>query len=391
MENLVIKTYSYHPQNSRPGLLDCRFKNRYSTTSILPNRFPFVFSMNRSIHLLICFLGLLVFSFSLWADETKDFFINGKLVPKIIASVNGTAIASDFLVNEIKVWKMAAERQGKQPTTYEEEAFARRQIDEAIGHELLFQKSRELKILISTDTIQKEIKNIQKKFPRPEMFLSALAFQRLTIDKLAVKIEKQLTEEAFLRRKIAPNVNVPTSQVKAYYQKNKSQYKTEVSYRVSHIFVATVTADDGEPEDPRDREKARRMIKMINREAQTKIRDILNKLNRGEDFHQLSKTESEDEATRDKGGDMGEIKLSETLPSLASVIAALNVGQISDVVKSLYGYHILKVIGKIPEKQLSFQVVQSDILNIILKEELDKQRLKYLTQLKKTADIKVFL
>ena len=56
------------------------------------------------------------------------------------------------------------EKRGQQPTPYEEEAFARRQIDEAIGHELLFQKSRKLKIQISPDTIKKEIENIQKKF-----------------------------------------------------------------------------------------------------------------------------------------------------------------------------------------------------------------------------------
>ena len=348
--------------------------------------------MNRCIKYLIYFSILLVWNSSLRLEAKEGFLINGKPVPNVVAQVNGVDIDSEFLVNEIKAWKIIFQRRGKKPTPQEEEIFAREKIDEAIGHELLFQKSLELQIKISQETIQREIENLQKKFPSREMFLSALAFQRLTIDKLTSKIEKQLAEESFLRMKIAPSVNVPDNQVEAYYQKHKSQYKLEAKYRVSHIFVATVnTEEEGEPADPLDRKKARRIIQRINLQAQAKIRSIAKQLKKGKDFPALCLNKSEDEATREKGGDMGEIKLSETLPSLASAIVELRVNQISDIVQSPYGYHILKLTEKIPERSLAFHDVQSDILNIILKQKLEKKRWEYLSNLKKTADIKIFL
>ena len=114
-------------------------------------------------------------------------------------------------------------------------------------------------------------------------------------------------------------------------------------------------------------------------------------LDSGANFQTLCKNQSEDGATSDKGGDMGVIKLSETLPSLSSVIAKLKVFETSNVVESPYGYHILKLNKKIPEKQLSFEEVQSDILNILLKKELEKKRLNYLSRIKIMSDIKIFL
>ena len=348
--------------------------------------------MKRFTALLTGILILTCIAGPVLADKAADrFLINGKPVPEIMARVNGSDILSDSLVNEVKAWRIMAERKGAAHSPKEEKQFVRRELDRVIDHELLYQKSQEMKIKIPTATIQKEIENLQKRFPSRETFLTALAFQRLTVDKLATRIEKRLAEEEFLRKKLAPLVQVSDGMVEAYYDKNKSGFRTPVKYRVSHIFTATISPGEGAPEDPADREKARRMVRMINGQAKVKIEDIESRLKKGGNFSRLCKTHSEDDATRDKGGSMGEIELEQTLPQLASAIAGLKPGEISGVVESPYGYHILKLDGKIPDKQISLNDMRSDILNVLLKKELEKKREEYLRGLRKKADIKTFL
>ena len=213
-------------------------------------------------------------SFPALAQNNNHFFINGKPVPDIVARVNGFDIKSGFLVNELKAWRIFAEKRGTIRSIEDEKQFIQDKLDQAIDQELLYQKSREMSIKISQVNIQKEIENLQKKFPSRKMFLSAIAFQKLTLTKLANKIEKRLAEEELLRKKLVPSVEVSEGMVKAYYEKNKPRFRTPVKFLVSHIFIATLSSGEVSSENHADREKARRIINMINGQAKVKIQKI---------------------------------------------------------------------------------------------------------------------
>ncbi|MFQ5716651.1 MAG: peptidylprolyl isomerase, partial [Nitrospinales bacterium] len=262
----------------------------------------------------------------------------------------------------------------------------------AIEDELFYQKGQELKIKMSPEIIQNEIQQIRNKFSSARMFISALAFQNLTINRLAEKIEKSLIQEEVIRREIAPKVDVKDSDVEAYYNKHKKSFVEPEKYRVSHIFVSAINPKvQGKAEDPKDQEKADHIIEAVNRQAREKIDGLLKKLEEGADFADLARQTSEDDASKDKGGDLGNLSLGETLPALAVAIAGLKTGQFSGVVRSSAGFHILKLTGVIPPKQISLEKVKSDILNILLQKEIQKQRGMYLAQLKKNSKIKIFL
>ena len=87
---------------------------------------------------------------------------------------------------------------------------------------------------------------------------------------------------------------------------------------------------------------------------------------------------------------MGEIMLDNTLPELATAIAGLKPKETSGIVKSPYGFHILKLDKIIPDKQISLKDARSDVLNVLLKKELEKKRLEYLLSLRNKANIKLF-
>ncbi len=342
-----------------------------------------------SFYVLVSYFFL--FSVGLGESADKEPLLNGKPIPEVIAVINGENIDSNFLVNQVKIWKITRSRQGLSVSDKEEKEYALKTLNKAIDQELLYQKGKKEGIKIKDATIQKEIENIQSKFPDVKTFLAALAFQNLTIDRLTKKIEKQLVEENLIRMEIAPKVDVSAKKVEEVYEKNKERYKTAVMYGVSHIMVNSTEASLSRIENSDDRKKAERLSRILDLQAKELMDEILIKLKKGADFSELAKKNSEDEATQKKGGDLGEIDLNQTLPELAKAIADLKPGDISDVVKTSYGYHIFKLNKIIPSRQVTFKEVKTDILNALLKIEVEKKKREYVSDLRKSAKIKILL
>ena len=117
----------------------------------------------------------------------------------------------------------------------------------------------------------------------------------------------------------------------------------------------------------------------------------MGKLKKGEDFGNLAKQFSEDEATRDKGGSLGTLVPQTTVPEIADEMIRLTLGETSKVIKSSFGYHIIKLNNKIPSQLAPFEEVKADILNLLLVRETEKYKEELLTGFKKTAKIKMFI
>ena len=148
---------------------------------------------------------LLVPVTALKADSSKEpFKINGKPVPKVIATVNGTDIPSDFLEREMAAFKLMSSQQGKEVKPESEDKIARKIIEKEIDEELIYQKARLAGIQIPSDIILKEIKNIENQFPSPGLFERALALQHLTRGTLREKIERQLVAGKILASSHCP-------------------------------------------------------------------------------------------------------------------------------------------------------------------------------------------
>ncbi|MFQ5673636.1 MAG: peptidylprolyl isomerase [Nitrospinales bacterium] len=325
-------------------------------------------------------------------DAAEQFKINGKPVPDIVATVNGTNITAEFLKNKMFMWRMESRQKGEQITPELEEKFARAVITQAIEKELLYQKGKELNVKVEPETIRQELENIQSKFPDQQKFLMALAFQRLSLNQLEEKIEKELIEDEVTRLEIAPHVDVPDSAVEAYYNRYRDSFIEPKKYKVSQIFVGKInTKTQGRAEDSESQKKADRMIEIVNGEARDKIEMIHRKLKDGADFVELVRQYSEDEFSKPRDGDIGEIYAHQTVPAFAAVISRMKVGEISDIVEYDDGFHIFQLNHVNPEKPIPLENMKTDIMNALLREEVKKKKREYVAELKKTADIKIFL
>jgi parvulin-like peptidyl-prolyl isomerase len=336
-----------------------------------------------------CLLSLSVIIFD--AECASEFMINGKPVPKVVAKVNGTELSSDLLKREMIAYQLLANRQGRNIETEDEAKIARGLLMKAIDDELVYQQGLKQNINIDSATIERELDHIQSQFPDKKLFLAALAAQRLTFDVLKKNIKKTLVKEEFVRASIASKVQVNDDQVRSFYDKYKDTFIKPVTFKVSHIYVSIPASGDGEAESLEDRAKAKEILDWVMKEARKKINLASLALKSGKTFTSVAKEFSEDPKTFDKGGDLGFMMKNQTLPEIASAMEKLKLGEISDVIESSLGFHIIQLMEKKERHVIALDQVKPEILNHLLKLETEKQLKDYLSGLRKKSEIKIFI
>src|SRR5437762_5461782 len=124
-------------------------------------------------------------------------------------------------------------------------------------------------------------------------------------------------------------IQISDTQLKQQYQANIQQYEVPNQVHVQHILFKTVGQTDALVE-----------------ETKKKAEDVLKQAKKGAKFDELAKKYSEDPGSKDKGGDLGWIRQGQTVPEFEKSAFSLAPGQISDLVRTQYGFHIIKVLEK---------------------------------------------
>ena len=140
---------------------------------------------------------------------------------------------------------------------------------------------------------------------------------------------------------IRNRTQVTPQDVQRYYEDNEAQYSTPEEVRASHILLKTEGKDDA----------------AVKKEAE----DVLAKAKAGADFAELAKKYSEDDSNKDKGGDLGFFPKGQMVPEFDAVAFAMQPGQISDLVKTQFGYHIIKMVERKPATKRTLDEVRAQI------------------------------
>ena len=178
-------------------------------------------------------------------------------------------------------------------------------------------------------------------------------------DKLE-ELKKRVIVEAYLKKKLEEQANITDADLQKYYDQNKDKFQTGDQVRASHILVKT------------------------EKEAQ----DILGQIKKGGNFEELAKKYSIDSA-KAMGGDLGWFSKGSMIPDFEKVAFGMKVGDISDVVKTQFGYHIIKLTGKRPAGIRTFAEAKDQIKAKLLPEKQQEIFQKLKDDLKKTAKYSV--
>jgi len=155
---------------------------------------------------------------------------------------------------------------------------------------------------------------------------------------------------------IRQTLQISDDLLKQQYMASIQQYQVPNRVHVEHILLMTVGKTDAEVE-----------------EIKKKADDVLKQVKKGGKFEDLAKKYSEDPGSKDKGGDLGWITQGQTVPEFEKAAFSLSPGQVSDLVKSQYGFHIIKVVEKETAHTKPFQEVKDSLRANFVPTQADKQ------------------
>jgi peptidyl-prolyl cis-trans isomerase D len=153
--------------------------------------------------------------------------------------------------------------------------------------------------------------------------------------------------------KLRARTQVSDDALRAYYNAHLDQYKVENRVHPEHILFKTVGKTDAEIAEIRQ-----------------KAEEVDKQAKKGANFEELAKKYSEDDATKPKGGDLGWIVEGQTVPEFQQAAFSLPKGSVSDLVKTQYGFHIIKVLDRETAHTKSFEEVRDTILPVVLDEKV---------------------
>lgn len=167
-----------------------------------------------------------------------------------------------------------------------------------------------------------------------------------------------LTSE-YLKEEVIAKIDVTEDDIKSYYKAHQEEFEAPEMIRVRHILIRNPMSKSDSIDDKNKRKE--------------KAEEVLKKIKAGEDFAGLASESSEDQASKEKGGDLGLITKGMMVPELEKVAFSLRPGEVSDIIETRYGFHIIKV----EEKRESFIEPYEKIK--------DKVKEKLFNDLKKTG------
>jgi parvulin-like peptidyl-prolyl isomerase len=197
----------------------------------------------------------------------------------------------------------------------------------------------------------------------------------------------QTTIIAVLKRVLG--VNITDTAAKAFYDAHSTDFEQPEMVHVRHILLMTIDPTTRAPLPP-DQQQAKRK----------QIEDILKRARAGEDFATLAKEYSEDPGSKDNGGELPPFSRGQMVPEFEAAAFALTNSQISDVVTTVYGYHIIKLLDKTPAKTIPFTGVDTlipdlpngqsaTIQDFLTQQAIQKGAPEYLEGLRKKATVKI--
>ncbi len=289
----------------------------------------------------------------------------------LIAKVGSVPITSFDLKREIdKIMPFLVSFHGKVSAEKAEE-IKQKALDNLIEQSYKVCYAKDNQLTVTAEKVTEVIETARKKM-KPEVFERAVAAE--TMEELRASVERKLLADAAEVKAVVENIAVSDQQVKDYFQQNKKSFFRPRQFRASHILIKV---------DPA-------LSKDNKLKLKEKAESLLALAKAGEDFYDLAYFNSDDR-TKFVGGDLGLFHEGQTVPEFESALQKLQVGEVSELVKTLYGYHIIKLTERNEPRQLEFAEVEARIRSK-LEEKQQKQLYEaWLAPLKKNYPVENYL
>jgi peptidyl-prolyl cis-trans isomerase C len=291
-----------------------------------------------------------------------------------VADVNGSVISRTDLDFETNQYKQQLEQKGQAVSEEQLKDVQKQALEGLINQELLFQDSRAKGIQVTEKAIDDRLAAIKQRFGNEAEYQKALAGLNLKESDLKNKITRGLAIEELIQTQIDNKVVISDQDSEAFYKGHPEFFKQSEQVKASHILIKV-------EKDASDSDRAK---------AKAKIDEVQKKLKDGEDFAKLAQEYSEG-PSNEKGGDLGYFERGQMVKEFEDAAFALKPGEVSGVVQTQFGYHIIKVTDKKPESTMAYDEVKERIVEYLKREEARKDLQLYIEKLRNAAKIERFL
>jgi foldase protein PrsA len=295
-------------------------------------------------------------------DSTEGKVIDGK---DVVASVNEEHVSkSDFDIQADRV-KTALEANGQDFSTAEGkknfQEIKKKVLDSMIRDIIALQQAKKSDVSLKEGQLEEAIVQLEAYHGGKDALDNYLKNQNMDRAEFSELLKEQLIINN-LKEKLTSDITVTDDDVKKYYNENSEMFKlSSPEIRASHILVAT----------------------------EDEAKKVLSQLKEGKDFAELAKKYSTDNTTSVEGGDLGFFGKGQMVPEFEKAAFALKPGEISDIVKSEFGYHIIKVTGE--RSSLKLEDVETYIKNNLESSEKEEKFNKLLDEWQKQSKIEKYL
>jgi peptidyl-prolyl cis-trans isomerase C len=291
-------------------------------------------------------------------------------LPDVLAHVNSENVTrADFdrLLKNIEL-----NNGGPVPAERRDEIY-RRVLEELVNYTLLKQEAKARNFTVSDAEVETQLQSIRKSAGTDENFKKALADRKMTLERLKADARVEMSIAKMMNAQVT-GTEATDADVRDFYDKNPDRFKRAETVRASHILLRVDPAAD-------DATKT---------QIAAKIDGLLTRAKSGEDFAALARQNSQD-SSAEQGGDLGYFPKEKMVPAFSDVAFALTAGEVSNVVTTQFGVHIIKVTDRKPAGTVPLDEVGPQVKQYLTEQKKQQQAQAFIERVRQTAKIEVLI
>jgi parvulin-like peptidyl-prolyl isomerase len=281
-------------------------------------------------------------------------------LPEGAVAVVGQQLISQQRFEELKA---AYEAAGRAPDKDRQEdeyrGFEQRLAEYLVTMEILSLEADAYDVNVTERDVEAEVEQFRQYFQGDDdKFDEALEKQNITLEQLTASLRDGLLLDR-MKAAVTEDVKVSEAETEAYYEAHKADFVEPEARETRHILIAPVQLNE-------DGTMATTPTEADWQAAEAEAEKVRSEIQNGTEFDVVAAKYSDDATTRESGGELGLVIRGQLVPAFEEAVFSLNKGELSEPVRTQYGYHLIQVTDISPEEQLSYDEVMENIKSTLL-------------------------